>query len=168
MAIEMHLQQRKGLTRNAFLTDHALNMGQSGERIACRAGSSLARTNSYSSALTAKRRHGLCCHPVKKCEVRELELWQQRCLCQCRAIWLAAVRTAVVAGHCLSEQGYVLGRKKRELTRGEDFAGDQGESIYLTGATAETEPAVPKAEVAFFWPLFLVPLVRLLLKSCLL
>lgn len=45
MAIEMHLQQRSGLTRNALLTDRALNMGYSGDRSARRAGSSLARTD---------------------------------------------------------------------------------------------------------------------------
>lgn len=45
MAIEMHLQQISGLTRNALLTDHALNLGYSGERSARRAGNSLASTN---------------------------------------------------------------------------------------------------------------------------
>lgn len=75
MAVEMHLQHRSGLTRDALLTDHALNMAFTGERSARRAGNSSAWTNSYWSAesgLAAKRRHRLCLYPdQEKCRVRE-------------------------------------------------------------------------------------------------
>jgi len=60
--------------------------------------------------------------------------------------------------------------KRGSLPRERSFCRGPGETekAFSNGAMAQTEPAVPKAEEAFFWSPFLVPLMLLLLKSCLL